>query len=105
MPDVTALATAVDRLADRVRALPQSALRRGAAEAAYALSCELARWAQQLEEPGTVPRPLPRVGEFTAGDQLAVVGHDLAAVLAERGAPGDPARALALLDEHAAALR
>ncbi|MBU7598587.1 hypothetical protein JGS22_013430 [Streptomyces sp. P38-E01] len=102
---MTPLVTAVDRLADRVRALPQSALRRGAAEAAYALSCELALSAQQLEEPGTAPRPLPRVGEFTAGDQLAVVGHDLAAALAEHGAPDDPARALSLLEEHADALR
>ncbi|MEU7640704.1 MULTISPECIES: hypothetical protein [unclassified Streptomyces] len=81
MLDVTPLQTAVDALADRLRALPQSALRRGAAAEGLALARELAARAQLIERPGERPRELPDAGMFAAGDQLAVAGHDLVEAL------------------------
>ncbi|GAA2455829.1 hypothetical protein [Streptomyces macrosporus] len=81
MLDVTPLLTAVDRFADRLRALPQSALTRGAAAEGLALARELARRAQRVEFPGRAPRELPDAGVFAVGDQLAVAGHDLAEAL------------------------
>ncbi|MCK7625072.1 hypothetical protein MUU72_18475 [Streptomyces sp. RS10V-4] len=81
MLDVTPLQTAVDALADRLRALPQSALRRGAAAEGLALARELATRAQLIERPGEPPREFPDAGMFAAGDQLAVAGHDLAEAL------------------------
>lgn len=78
-PDTTLLLTAVHALADKLRALPESALRRGAAERGHALAGELVRRAQLLEFPGQPPRELPDAGIFAVGDQLAVAGHDLAA--------------------------
>lgn len=86
MLDTTELISAVDRLADRLRALPESKLRRGAAAEGLATAQELALRAQRLEFPGAAPRPLPEVGIFAVGDQVAVAGHDLAVVLGERGA-------------------
>lgn len=81
MPDRTALHTAVERLADRLRSLPQRRLQAGAA----AQGLELARWlagrAQGLEFPGREPYELPDDGIFAVGDQLAVAGHDLAEAL------------------------
>ncbi|MFE3773756.1 hypothetical protein, partial [Streptomyces sp. NPDC059122] len=91
MLDVTPLQTAVDALADRLRALPQSALRRGAAAEGLALARELAARAQLIERPGERPRELPDAGMFAAGDQLAVAGHDLVEALrtvAPRGGGG-----------------
>ncbi|UJB42364.1 MULTISPECIES: hypothetical protein [unclassified Streptomyces] len=88
MLDVTPLQTAVDALADRLRALPQSALRRGAAAEGLALARELTARAQRIERPGERPRELPDAGMFAVGDQLAVAGHDLVEAL--RAAAGAP---------------
>jgi DNA-binding ferritin-like protein len=83
--DVTPLLTAVDRFADRLRAMPQSALARGAAAEGLALARELAARAQRLEFPGRTPHRLPDAGLFAVGDQLAVAGHDLAEALRTAG--------------------
>ncbi|MYT29395.1 hypothetical protein [Streptomyces sp. MspMP-M5] len=88
MLDVTPLQTAVDALADRLRALPQSALRRGAAAEGLALARELAARAQLIERPGEPPRELPNAGIFAVGDQLAVAGHDLVEALRSAAAGG-----------------
>lgn len=88
MPDVIELLTAVDRLADRLRALPQSALRRGAAAEGLALARELSLRAQRLEDPGVPPVQMPDAGMFAAADQLAVAGHDLAEALRTHGSHG-----------------
>lgn len=81
MLDVTPLQTAVDALADRLRALPQSALRQGAAAEALALARRLATRAQRIEQPGRPPYEMPDAGMFAVGDQLAVAGHDLVEAL------------------------
>jgi hypothetical protein len=81
MSDRTALHTAVDRLAGRLRALPQRRLQAGAAAEARELAGWLTRQAQALESPGREPYELPDDGVFTVGDQLAVAGHDLAMAL------------------------
>ncbi|WPB92755.1 hypothetical protein R8789_28055 [Streptomyces malaysiensis] len=108
MDDVTPLSTAVDRLADRLRALPQSRLRAGAAAEGLALARELSLRAQRLEEPDTLPRIMPDAGLFVVADQVAVAGHDLVHAL-ER-APGGAgsgrtahgvAEAVALVEEAA----
>ncbi|CCB74811.1 MULTISPECIES: hypothetical protein [Streptomycetaceae] len=84
MLDSASLRTAVDHLADRLRALPQSRLRGDAAQAGLDLARELAVEAQRLEHPGRTPRVMPDDGIFAVADQLAVAGHDLAAALAAR---------------------
>ncbi|MGF1428340.1 hypothetical protein [Kitasatospora sp. LaBMicrA B282] len=101
------LAAAVDRLADRFRALPQSALllavpgHPSRAAAGLALARQLAGWAQQLEEgAAAVPREIPEAGVFAVGDQLSVTGHDLVLALAET-----PTAAPGLLAEAVAAVR
>ncbi|MFB6708781.1 hypothetical protein ACFCW6_29195 [Streptomyces sp. NPDC056333] len=81
MLDTTPLITAVDRFADRLRAAPQSRLQRGAAAEGLATARELAVRAQRIEAPDREPRILPDVGMFAIGDQLAVVGRDLAVAL------------------------
>ncbi|MET7493524.1 hypothetical protein ABZV61_33770 [Streptomyces sp900116325] len=81
MLDTTLLITAVDRFADRLRAAPQSRLQRGAAAEGLATARELAARAQRIEAPDREPRILPDVGMFAIGDQLAVVGRDLAVAL------------------------
>ncbi|MFD5061157.1 MULTISPECIES: hypothetical protein [unclassified Streptomyces] len=81
MLDTTPLITAVDRFADRLRAAPQSRLQRGAAAEGLATARELAVRAQRIEAPYREPRILPDVGMFAIGDQLAVVGRDLAVAL------------------------
>ncbi|WP_425506524.1 hypothetical protein [Streptomyces rectiverticillatus] len=107
MDDVTSLLTAVDAFADRLRALPQSRLSRGAAAEALSLARELAVWAQRIEEPGTVvPREMPEAGMFAVADQVAVAGHDLAEALAAGGAQQAPegvgaAEAVALIEAAA----
>lgn len=98
MPDPAPLTAAVDRLADRLRALPQSALLRGAAAEGHALAVELARRAQLLESPGREPREFPYAGPFAVGDQLAVAGHDLATALDGSGSEEDLAEAVGLVD-------
>ncbi|MEK2488532.1 hypothetical protein WN990_03130 [Kitasatospora purpeofusca] len=103
--DEKTLAEAVDALADRFRAMPQSRLL-GAVPghpSRAAAGLALARWlavtaraAEAVRADGGVPGPpadeLPDAGAFAVGDQLAVVGHDLAAALAVL--PGDAAVAL-----------
>ncbi|MFI1204759.1 hypothetical protein ACH4VR_35920 [Streptomyces sp. NPDC020883] len=93
MLDVTPLQTAVDALADRLRALPQSALRRGAAAEGLALARELAARAQLIERSGEPPREIPDAGIFAVGDQLAVAGHDLVEALRSAAAGGTAAGA------------
>jgi hypothetical protein len=78
----------VDRFADRLRAAPQSRLRRGAAAEGLALARELAVRAQRIEEPGREPRIMPDAGVFAVADQLTVAGRDLAEAL--RSAPSGP---------------
>jgi hypothetical protein len=81
MPDSTPLHTAVDRLADRLRALPASRLRR-VAPAGLALARDLSVTAQRLELPDREPRLMPDDGIYVVADQLAVAGHELSAALA-----------------------
>ncbi|MFG3095725.1 hypothetical protein [Streptomyces sp. NPDC048202] len=81
MLDTTPLTKAVELFADRLRAAPQSRLQRGAAAEALAVARELARRAQELEEPGSEPREMPDAGMFAAADQITVAGHDLAVAL------------------------
>ncbi|MFD4998844.1 hypothetical protein [Streptomyces buecherae] len=81
MDDVTAFLADVDRLADRLRALPQSRLGQGPAAEGLALARELALRAQRLESPGSPPRTVPDAGMFVVADQVAVTGHDLAHAL------------------------
>ncbi|AMW15348.1 hypothetical protein A4E84_16210 [Streptomyces qaidamensis] len=71
----------MEHFADRLRAAPQSRLQRGAAAEALALARQLARWAQELEEPGVEPREMPDAGMFAAADQITVAGNDLAVAL------------------------
>ncbi|MEU4256530.1 MULTISPECIES: hypothetical protein [Streptomyces] len=93
MRDTRELDEAVNRLADRLRAAPQSRLRQGAAAEGLALARELAALAQRLEGAPEV-RVMPDAGVFAVGDQLAVAGADLAEALraAARG-EGGPGRA------------
>ncbi|MEU8350908.1 MULTISPECIES: hypothetical protein [unclassified Streptomyces] len=93
MLDLTPLDTAVERLAGKLRAAPQSALRRGAAAEGLELARELARRAQRIEFPDREPAELPDAGVFVVGDQVAVAGHDLAEALrTARGDAGDAGR-------------
>ncbi|MFG2823841.1 hypothetical protein ACGFX4_31000 [Kitasatospora sp. NPDC048365] len=84
MPDQTPFTAAVDRLADRFRSMPQSRLlgavpgHPSRAAAGLALARRLAATALALE--GRPAQDVPDVGPFAIGDQLAVTGHDLAAV-------------------------
>jgi hypothetical protein len=94
MPDVTPLLTAVDRLATRLRTLPQSTLQRGTAARGLALARELSRRAQRLEAPGREPLEMPDAGLFAVGDQLAVAGHDLAEALRSSGTEAESAESL-----------
>ncbi|WP_320781012.1 hypothetical protein [Streptomyces sp. CRN 30] len=96
MLDTTPLTRAVDHFADRLRAAPQSRLQRGAAAEALGLARELARRAQQLEEPGAEYREMPDAGMFAAADQITVAGHDLALALTDEG---ELAVAVALVEE------
>ena len=77
MSDRTALHAAVDRLAGRLRSLPQRRLRAGAAAEGLELARWLARRAQALEFPAHAPHELPDDGIFAVGDQLSVAGHEL----------------------------
>ncbi|MEZ0068997.1 hypothetical protein ABIA32_005038 [Streptacidiphilus sp. MAP12-20] len=79
MPDPTPLVAAAERLADRFRAMPQSALARKAPPA-LALARALARAAGS-------PGEVPDIGGFVVGDQIAVTAHDLALALAEAEGP------------------
>ena len=91
------LAKDVRRVADRLRSLSGPRLAadcppygtvadagRTAAAALAAAACALA---------GAEPRPLPRLGDFAVGDQVAVTGRDLLDALSAAGPiltdPGD----------------
>jgi hypothetical protein len=89
VPTTDELHAAVDLLSDRLRALPESRLRRGPAAAALTLARELAERARRLERSPRPPAELPEAGIYAVGDQLAVAGHDLAEAL--RAAPEHPA--------------
>ncbi|MFI0780182.1 hypothetical protein [Streptomyces sp. NPDC021212] len=108
MDDATPLLRAVDRLADRLRTLPQSRLSQGAAAEGLALARELSVRAQRLEEPGSPPRIMPDAGMFMIADQVAVAGHDLVHALerapggaAESDEDGRVAEAVALVEAAA----
>lgn len=74
---MTGLLVAVDRLADQVRALPHSRLRRGVAAEVLDLARELSLRAQRRECPEREPLRMPDAGPFAVADQVAVAGHDL----------------------------
>ncbi|MFJ2959853.1 hypothetical protein OG896_24290 [Streptomyces sp. NBC_00669] len=95
MSDRTALHTAVDRLAGRLRSLPQRRLQGGAAAEALELARWLAVQAETLEFPDRAPHRMPNDGMFIVGDQLAVAGHDLAMALGSV----EPDRAAAVVTE------
>ncbi|WP_326796248.1 hypothetical protein OG946_12885 [Streptomyces sp. NBC_01808] len=97
MLDVLDFVTAVDRIADRLRSLPQSRLRAGAAAAGLALARELSARAQRLEAPERMPYEMPAAGEFAVGDQVAVAGRDLAEALRAAGDAEGLAEALAVV--------
>ncbi|MEU7553789.1 hypothetical protein AB0B01_15835 [Streptomyces sp. NPDC044571] len=105
MLDTSPLAAAVERFADRLRAMPQSRLRQGAAATALELARELSVRAQRLEEAeagrGAAPaREMPDAGLFVVGDQVAVAGLDLVEALAAAGAHPDSTTAPSeMLDE------
>ncbi len=98
MLDTTELTAVVDRLADRLRAAPQSRLQRGAAAEGLALARELAVRAQRVEAPEREPWIMPEAGIFAVGDQVAVAGHDLAEAL-RKAAPQGPGESREQLDE------
>jgi hypothetical protein len=100
--DTAPLITAAQLLSDRLRTLPESALRRGAAAEGLALARELARRAQTLECPVTTPREMPDVGLFAVGDQLSVAALDLAEIVREVDANDDLTEALGLVRAAAA---
>lgn len=95
------LVAAVDRLADRLRALPQSKLQLRAAVEGLALARELAVRAQRLED--REPELVPDAGMFVVADQVAVAGHDVAEALRNvtDGAAEQLADALALVEAAA----
>jgi hypothetical protein len=95
--DTAQLISAVQPAADRLRTLPESALRRGAAAEGLALARELAVRAQRLEFPELTPRELPDVGEFAVGDQLLVAAHDLAEILRDVDADHELTDAVSLV--------
>ncbi len=91
------------RLTDRIRAIALSRLEQSApvagtrAEAVRAVAQSLADLAAELAGDGV--RPLPRLADAAAADQLAVTGADLVAALAERPDDAVAADALAALVE------
>lgn len=91
MHDTAPLISAAHAVADRLRTLPESALRRGAAAEGLALARELAVRAQRLEFPGRAPRELPDAGVFAVGDQVLVAAHDLAEAVRDGGGTGTEA--------------
>lgn len=103
MPDPVPLLNAVERLADRFRAMPRSRLTGASAGTTgsraaegLALAGRLAEAARRLESPDTPPRRMPDAGVFAVGDQIAVAGHDLASAV--HGRPdGDPEAAVAVV--------
>ncbi|MFE7778023.1 hypothetical protein ACFU5O_29820 [Streptomyces sp. NPDC057445] len=106
MLDTTPLTTAVERIADRLRAAPQSRLQRGAAAEGLALARELALRAQRLETPDGEPRIMPETGVFAVADQLVVAATDLAESLRTTAAsPEDLGEAVGFVEEAGVRLR
>ncbi|MEV6577203.1 hypothetical protein AB0M92_03425 [Streptomyces sp. NPDC051582] len=106
MLDTSPLTAAVERFADRLRAMPQSRLQQGAAARALELARELSVRSQALETrgegAGAAPaREMPDAGVFVVGDQVAVAGLDLAEALraAAEGAPETAKAPSVMLDE------
>ncbi|MFI5615881.1 hypothetical protein [Streptomyces sp. NPDC051567] len=104
MLDTSPLTAAVERLADRLRATPQSRLQRGAAARGLELARELSVRAQRLEGPGQArgaapARVMPDAGVFAVGDQVAVAGTDLAEALRAAGAHDGEQAPSEVLDE------
>ncbi|MFC4494205.1 hypothetical protein ACFPA8_08665 [Streptomyces ovatisporus] len=97
MLDTAPLTVPAQLLSDRLRRLPESALRRGAAAEGLALARELARRAQLLEFPARTPLELPDVGVLAVGDQLAVAAHDLAEIVRDVDAADELADAAGLV--------
>ncbi|MFF3698522.1 hypothetical protein [Streptomyces sp. NPDC002221] len=99
MLDVNPLILAVDRFADRLRAAPESRLRRGAAAEGLALARELAVLAQRVEFPDREPLIMPEAGLFAVADQVVVAGRDLAGALQTAKTPpgGEPDGAVELV--------
>ncbi|MER6999303.1 hypothetical protein [Streptomyces sp. NPDC000410] len=105
MLDTTPLTTAVERIADRLRAAPQSRLQRGAAAEGLALARELAVRAQRIEAPGEDPRIMPDAGLFAVADQLVLAGSDLAEALRMGAAsPKELGEAVDVVEEAAVRL-
>ncbi|MGK5529886.1 hypothetical protein [Streptomyces sp. URMC 129] len=96
--DTGELDEAVESFAERLRALPESRLRRGAGAAGLEVARELAGRAQRLEQPFGGVRRMPDAGLWVVGDQVAVAGHDLSRAI------GEAADAEAARRELAAAL-
>ncbi|MFG2722300.1 hypothetical protein ACGFW5_29025 [Streptomyces sp. NPDC048416] len=103
MLDVNPLILAVDRFADRLRAAPESRLRRGAAAEGLALARELSLRAQRVENPKRAPLLMPDAGVFTVADQVMVAGRDLAQALHTAKTPpgGEPEGAVDLVEAAA----
>ncbi|MFD7341024.1 hypothetical protein ACFV98_34300 [Streptomyces violascens] len=103
MLDVNPLILAVDRFADRLRAAPESRLRRGAAAEGLALARELAVRAQRVEDAGCEPRIMPDAGVFAVADQVMAAGRDLAQALHTAKTPpgGEPDGAVELVEAAA----
>jgi hypothetical protein len=96
-PDPAVFAAAAERLADRFRSMPQSRLAQLAPDGLL-LADRMARRARQLEG-GAVRPPLPDLGIFVVGDQIALTAHDLALALTQSVA--DPTAAGSLADSLA----
>lgn len=94
---LAALRAALEQAAERLRRLPESRLRRGAAARGRALADELTRRAQLLEEPGPGggTRRVPDAGLWAVGDQITVTGHDLLRAIARLADGGQGGRGCA----------
>ncbi|WP_059007200.1 hypothetical protein [Streptomyces specialis] len=99
--DTGELDEAVETLADRLRALPESRLRREAGVRGLETARELSRRAQRLEGAFGAPREMPDAGVWVIAEQVAVAGHDLSRAIAaapdEDAARRELAAALELL--------
>ncbi|WP_019872873.1 hypothetical protein [Sporichthya polymorpha] len=107
----------IAEIADRLRRMPESRLRR-VADAAHALAQDLADAAAGIEgRAGKTPpalRPVPTLSVFAVADQVTVTAHDLGAAAAGldsgthvwwQGARGPLGEVLAALTERTRALR
>ncbi|WP_326597068.1 hypothetical protein [Streptomyces sp. NBC_01803] len=99
--DTGELDAAVEAFAERLRALSESRLRRGAGAAGLEVARALVRGAHRLDGPFGASRVMPDAGVWVVGDQVAVAGHDLARAIGttsdEEAARRELAEALELL--------